>query len=103
MAKALAEVPPETEEKPEPPPSLLTAAGEQLAFEGLPVSDRRVHIVGEVTIPGERADTLALGQVLELHVTAIVKSVSGKQKRDDWGDDKADVTWTLYAEDSSLA
>ena len=94
---------PDTQAEPEKPPPMTTAAGEQLAFEGLPVSDRKVHIVGDIEIPGARADELALGQVLRLNVTAIVKSVSGKQKRDDWGDDKADVTWTLYVEDSELA
>lgn len=82
----------------ERPPPLMGARGEQLTFAGMPVSDQDVGLIGPVTLTPELLAGLALGQTITLRVSAVVKSVSGKSARDDWGDDRASVRWQLYAD-----
>lgn len=91
----------EEEAAPKPPP-LLGARGEQLTFAGMPVSDQDVGLIGPVTLTPELLAGLALGQTITLRVSAVVKSVSGKSARDDWGDDRASVRWQLYAEETEV-
>lgn len=80
-----------------------TSEGAQLAFEGLPIADRQVRLAGSILLPDEVVDAFTLGQTLDLHVTAQVKGVAGKADRNDWGDDEAHVTWTLHAEEATVA
>jgi hypothetical protein len=90
------------EQAPKPPP-LLDAKGKQLTVAGMPTAEQTVGLIGPVTLPGDLLASLQLGQKITLSVEAVVKSVSGKATRDDWGDDKAEVRWQLYATDTEVA
>lgn len=74
---------------------MATQEAAQLVIDGLPVSERRVAIKGEVAVPAEVVDAVLGGE--DINVNVVTRLVARNQTfaRDQWGDDTAGVKLVL--------